>query len=59
MKLSGPLRGYLVWMAAVSLWLSSAFGFGWRASSLFPAVSSNPSRSGGGYLPNSSWSPGK
>ena len=60
MKFSGLMKGYLAWTLAVSLWLTSAFGFGWRMPSLTGAgMVTGGSRSGGGYLPHSSWSFGK
>ena len=61
MKFSGLMKGYLAWTLAVSLWLTSAFGFGWRMPSLAAGagVFTGGSRSGGGYLPHSSWSFGK
>ena len=59
MKFSGLMKGYLAWTLAILVWLTSAFGLGWRMPSLSAGGGSGMSRSGGGYLPHSSWSFGK
>lgn len=61
MRFSGLMKGYLAWTLAVLVWMSSAFALGWRMPSMSPGVytGTGSSRSGGGYLPHSSWSFGK
>jgi hypothetical protein len=61
MKLSGLLTGYFIWTLAVALWMSAAFGLGWKMPAMGGggAYSSGTTRSGGGYFPHSSWSFGK
>lgn len=61
MRFNGLLKGYLAWTLAITLWMTSAFAFGWRMPSLGSGsyVGGGSSRSGGGYLPHSSWSFGK
>jgi hypothetical protein len=64
MRFSGLMKGYLAWTLAVSLWLTSAFAFGWRMPSLsmgsgMGGSGFGTSRSSGGYGSHSSWSFGK
>lgn len=60
MRFSGLMKGYLAWTLAVTVWLTSTFALGWRMPSLSPGMNmGGSSRSGGGYLPHSSWSFGK